>query len=267
MTTDQKTSTGLDQAEHNVKIFCEADVAASYVYMPIEPSEVMMLIKYRSDYFQKSVLDIGVGTGRTTRYLLPFAASYIGIDLSEEMLVRCRALFPKATLRKWDMRQIDKLESGQFNFVFGSGNILDAVSHEERLAMLRAIHGKLVPGGLLTFSAHNRNWRRAARGPVLGKSRNPITLLHNCAEYLVNVRNHWRMRQFHEHKPDFALLNDVSHSWQALNYYIGRDAQKAQLNANGFELLEVFDERGVSIGAEEDDSANGWLLYVCRRVN
>ena len=165
------------------------------------------------------------------------------------------------------MRRIDELDSGPFDFVFGSGNILDAVSHEERLSMLQAIHGKLVPGGLFAFSAHNRNWRRAGRGPVLGKSRNPITLLHKCAEYLINLRNHRRMRRFHQHKADFALLNDVSHSWKALNYYIARDAQKTQLRAAGFELLEVFDEQGLNVSAESDDSANGWLLYVCRRVN
>ncbi len=267
MTTNKKTSTDFDQAEHNAQIFAEADVADFYLLQPIEPSEVMMLIKYRSDYFQKAVLDIGVGTGRTTRYLLPFAATYIGIDLAEEMLVRCRSLFPKASLRKWDMRRIDKLDSGQFDFVFASGNILDAVSHEERLSMLQAIHGKLVPGGLFAFSAHNRNWRRAGRGPVLGKSRNPVTLLHNAADYLVNLRNHRRMRLFHQHNGDFALLNDVSHSWKALNYYIARDAQKAQLRATGFEPLEVFDEQGMNVSGEDDDSANGWLLYVCRRGN
>ena len=265
MTANQDKAASFDQADHNARIFSDAGVADLYLLEPIAPCEVMALIKYRSDYFQKAVLDIGVGTGRTTRYLLPFASAYVGIDLSDAMLNRCRTLFPGAALRKMDMRSIDTLESAPFDFVFGPDNVLDAVSHEDRLAMLKTIHKILVPGGLLAFSAHNRNWHRAGRGPTLEKSRNPITLMRRCAEHVRNVRNHRRMRKLHQDRPEYALLNDVSHSWKALHYYITRDAQEAQLRASGFDLLEVFDEQGRSVGAGSDDSANGWLLYICRR--
>lgn len=255
-----------NQGDHNSGIFSTAEVANLYLFAPIEPCEVMMLIKYRSDYFQKAVLDIGVGTGRTTRFLLPFAASYVGIELSDEMLRRCRTLFPDASILKWDMRSIDALEAGPFDFVFAPDNVLDAVSHVERLAMLKSIHKKLVPDGLFAFTAHNRNWEHAGHGPVLEKSRNPVTLMHRAAEHVGNVRNHQRMRKFHHEEPEYALLNDVSHSWKALHYYISREAQEAQLRASGFNLLEIFDEQGRTLNAGSDDSASGWLMYVCRRA-
>ena len=134
------------------------------------------------------------------------------------------------------------------------------------LPYLLEFRGRVALALALLVSAKLANVCYDIRGPVLEKSRNPVTLMHRAAEHVGNVRNHQRMRRFHHEEPDYALLNDVSHSWQALHYYIGREAQEAQLRASGFALLEIFDEQGRTVGAGNDDSASGWLMYVCLRM-
>src|ERR1700682_1486958 len=52
----------------------------------LEPSEIACLLKYRTKIAGKPVLDIGLGGGRTTRYLAPLAARYEAIDYSPVMI-------------------------------------------------------------------------------------------------------------------------------------------------------------------------------------
>src|ERR1700680_4191792 len=41
------------------------------------------------------ILDVGVGGGRTTKFLAARAGSYLGIDYSEEMICACQLKFPE----------------------------------------------------------------------------------------------------------------------------------------------------------------------------
>jgi len=41
-----------------------------------------------------SIMDLGVGGGRTTPYLSSIASCYVGADYSEEMIRVCRSKFP-----------------------------------------------------------------------------------------------------------------------------------------------------------------------------
>ena len=81
-----------------------------------------------------------------------------------------------------------------FDFLFGSNNVLDAVSHEDRLRALAEFRRVLRPGGMLVFSSHNRQYRHAWRGPTLGVSRNPVTQAMNVVRWLRELRNHLRIR-------------------------------------------------------------------------
>ena len=40
------------------------------------------------------ILDVGVGGGRTTRYLAALASHYVGIDYAPAMISACREKFP-----------------------------------------------------------------------------------------------------------------------------------------------------------------------------
>ncbi|MGH8521618.1 MAG: class I SAM-dependent methyltransferase, partial [Gammaproteobacteria bacterium] len=60
--------------------------------------EKVILERYGDQIARADLLDIGVGAGRTTPYLMEASAAYTGIDYSEAMLERCRAKWPRARL-------------------------------------------------------------------------------------------------------------------------------------------------------------------------
>ena len=53
-----------------------------------------------------SVLDLGVGAGRTVKALLEVSPDYLGIDYSQEMISACEARFPGIRFEHADARRL-----------------------------------------------------------------------------------------------------------------------------------------------------------------
>ena len=53
-----------------------------------------------------SILDIGIGTGRTTGPLSTMFGRYVGIDFSNEMIAAAKSLYPDRDLRVMDARKL-----------------------------------------------------------------------------------------------------------------------------------------------------------------
>ena len=79
-------------------------------------------------------------------------------------------------------------------------------------------------------------------------------------------RNRKRVLPFEHVEADYAVLNDASHDFKALHYYISRDSQERQLAIHGFTLVECLDLDGrpVPSGAAAEDCPE--LHYVARRA-
>jgi len=77
-----------------------------------------------------SILDIGVGAGRTTVQLSKMFEKYVGIDCSDNMIAAARTFFPGADLRIMDARRLDFSEP--FDCVMFSFNGIDYVDYAER---------------------------------------------------------------------------------------------------------------------------------------
>jgi SAM-dependent methyltransferase len=251
-----------DTTDRNAAIFMAPAIAKRYGNPAPFAAEAMILLRYKQAFAGKRVLDLGVGAGRTTQYLAPFASDYLGIDLSPAMLALARARYPHVRFLDMDLREIGKLQPGSFDFVFGPWNILSAFSHEERLQMIRRVHDLLSPGGLFAFSAHNRDWKYAGGHPLSKplRPRNVINALHPMSWI-----NYLGRKDLRREEPDFAILNDEAHRWQGVFYYIGREAQVRQLKACGFEFLEALAEDGHTLGLSEPTGSNGSLHYVARK--
>jgi SAM-dependent methyltransferase len=192
-----------------------------------------MILRYRDAFAGKRVLDLAVGSGRTTRYLAALASNYLGMDRSPAMLALARARYPQARFLDMDMREIGKLPARSFDFIFGPWNILSAFSHDERTQIIRRVHDLLAPGGLFAFSAHNRDWKYAGGHPLSKplRPRNIVDALHPMSWV-----NYLSRRGLRSEYPDYAMFNDEAHCWQGVFYYISRDAQVQQLEACGFEF-------------------------------
>ena len=250
----------------NARVYRRAGIERQYLDDTLWRAEGIALLKYQPAFAGKDVLDIGVGTGRTTVYLAPLARRYQAIDYSPEM-VRCfEQTCPGIPIALADMRDMSRFRDSEFDFVLASNNVFDATGHEDRLRTLHEIHRLLRPGGMLMFTSHNRDRKGAAHWPRLELSRNPVTQVLLAGHWCKALVNHIRLRKFQMFAEDYAILNDPAHDCALLHYYIGSTAQRKQLGEQGFELLEILDCLGDSVAPDSLAEHSHWLLYVVRRI-
>jgi SAM-dependent methyltransferase len=251
----------------NASVYHASNVHRYYYSDHLWKTEVKVLLKYHAAFAGKDVLDVGVGTGRTTIYLAPLAGRYEGMDYSPVMVERAAAASPGAKIRLADMRNLSDYGSKGFDFVFATNNVIDAVSHADRLQTLSEFRRVLREGGILVFSSHNLKYRDAFRGPQLEYSRDPFSQAALLKRHYRRWKNHLRLRKLHRVEERYALLTDTGHDYACLHYYIDRFEQEAQLTAAGFDLLEVFDTDGGSLAKDDVGAPNQWLMYVARAAS
>ncbi len=256
--------TDFDTTRHNAGIFDDPTVAEWYARQGPYPAETAYLTAYGEAIAGRAILDLGVGSGRTTSMLLPLSNDYLGIDLSPAMIAAAQDAFPQAEFRQMDVRDIGRLGQARFGFVHGSMAILSAFTHAERLRLLADLYELLAPGGLFIFSAHNRAWHRAGGMPLHARSWRPRQIVNSI--HPVSWFNYLRLRHLRHEAEDHAILNDAAHRWQGVFYFIDPAAQERQLAQAGFVLLDMFGEDGRRIAQGEDVSSDGLIHYVCRRI-
>jgi SAM-dependent methyltransferase len=239
-------------------------VSRLYSSTSLERLESIVLLHYQQAFAGKSVLDLGIGAGRTIDFLRPLAGRYVCMDYAPEMVEVVRASWPDVDVRLADMRDLSGCPEGAFEFVFGPNNVLDAVSHEDRLRTLREVRHVLSAGGVFAFSSHNRRYEEAGRGPRLPYSRNPVTQLVLIARYIRQLRNHRRVRGQRSLGQDYAVLDDIGHDYTVLHYYVDRQAQRRQLEDAGFELLDIFDVAGKRLSEGGRETSSPYMMYVAR---
>ncbi len=225
----------------------------------------MALLKYGQAFAARRILDVGVGTGRTATYLRALSDQYVGIDYSREMIEHMQRAYPEIDSRLADMRDLSAWGVASFDFVFAPNNVIDAVSHEDRLRVLGEIRRVSAEGALLLLTSHNLRYHRANSGPRLQYSRNPVTQALRVAQYLRCCLNHMRIGALRRFEDEYALLNDVGHDYSLLHYYIDRPHQESQLRAMGYRLLDVIDNWGRCLRDDDDDSESASLMYVAVR--
>lgn len=252
----------ISQFDLNRAVYHAPGVAQHYQSTSLERVEVAALIRHQPGFAGRRVLDLGVGTGRTIDFLRPLASRYVCLDYAPEMVEFVRSTRPDVEVHLADMRDLSQWPTETFDFVFGPNNVLDALSHDDRLRSLREVRRVLSSTGLLVFTSHNRQFRFAQSGPRLQYSRNPVTQLANIARYLRQQLNHRRLAPLRRFERDYALLNDNGHDYALLHYYVDRDIQRQQLEHAGFRLVEILDYSGRVLAEGGDDSSSPALMYV-----
>jgi SAM-dependent methyltransferase len=260
-----RSQPGSSQDEINGRFYQRPELVPIYAVVELRPPEAVAMVRYREDIQERRVLDLGCGAGRLASYLRPLTEHYVGLDTSAPMIACCRERLSGMTFVQADMRDLP-FEAAAFDAVFAVFNLFDAVSHGDRLRVLAEVRRVLVPGGLLFFSAHNRNWNQAGRPPRLRFRINPFSQLRCVIEYLREQVNHRRIRRMQRVEAEYALLNDAAHGYSLLHYHISREVQERQLAEAGFRLLECLDEMGRRLGQGDPDEANSSLHYVVRSL-
>jgi SAM-dependent methyltransferase len=240
------------------------DLVRSYANRELRPVEVLLLVRYR-DALSGRVLELGCGAGRLTGYLGALGGDVLGTDVSPDMLVAARERYPDVRFEQLELRDLGRLEPGAFDAVVAGYNLIDVLDDGERRRTLAAMRDRLSPGGLLIFSSHNLATADARRSPwdfVL--ARNPVQLVRNLARQPRRLRNRRQARRFELRAGGHAVLNDESHDFGALHYYVAPDEQARQLAEAGLELVECLDLDGAPVPPGADAAHSHELHYVAR---
>jgi SAM-dependent methyltransferase len=234
------------------------------------PSERTALDSVRASARGKTILDIGVGGGRTVRPLLEVSGDYLGIDYSPEMVKACRQLHPDVKLELMDARRLDGIADASIFLAMCGCAGVGMVSHEDRLLILREVFRVLQPGGVFLFSAYNQESPQHTAGfrfPSLNMSRNliflPLSMLGFVKHTAISLFNHARFRRLEVRHADYSLINDIWHDFGTMEYYISAANQRRQLASVGFEPDAVaFDDDARPIGSA---STSHCLFFIARK--
>lgn len=255
----------------NLRTMRSATVVAHYA----RPDELLAHERASLDHVASevrggSVLDIGVGGGRTVEALLKVSPDYLGIDYSQEMVAACRTRFPKVRFEHADARRLSNVRDASISLAVFSCNGISMVGHEDRLSIMREVHRVLKPGGVFVFTTYNRNSPEATAGfrlPELRFTVNPVRMLVRSARLVKDTAiSLYRRRQHikHEvHTSRYAVLNDMCHNYGVMLYYITLAQQRRQLEDAGFLPDAVaFDCRGRQI---VDDTTLDSMALIARK--
>ncbi len=238
----------------------------------LRPPEATILRELGDRLRAAAVLDLGVGTGRTTAALAPLAGRYVGADYSARMIDACRERFAdhpgKPEFRVDDARELGAFADGEFAFVFFSFNGLDYLeNHEDRLRALAQVRRVLAPGGAFAFSSHNLQ----ALPALFAWDRPGAGWKKRFRAFRRALKLRWHNFGFDPgNDADHAVINDGTYRWGLRTYYVRPACQLTQLQEAGFGEVRVFGlAEGNEIDDEKDLAANEepWLYYLCNRTD
>lgn len=205
-----------------------------------------------------SVLDIGVGSGRTTGPLSRAFSNYIGIDYSAPMIEVARRNFPGCDLRVMDAGQMRFDEV--FDSIVFSFNGIDYGSVHERHKIMRRIASLLKMGGYFLYSTHNlahtrvRHWRNQL---LVRELFVPLRRLR----YLP-----FRLRRFREQVDagrHVAYVNDPGHGFNLITTYVDLRYEHRVLNSMGFTVEATMGNSKRTAGYDAEDC---WVYILARKT-
>jgi SAM-dependent methyltransferase len=142
-------------SQANLEIYNAPAMASYYAALDyLTPCERLLFDSYLQPGM--SILDLGVGGGRTTPYLSKVAGRYVGVDYAPEMVKICRARFPRLEFIQANAAEMPVVSDASFDAVIFSFNGLDTLAPREQLwNCLRECNRVLRVGGVFIFSSHN----------------------------------------------------------------------------------------------------------------
>ncbi len=253
----------------NQKIYESKIVVHSYSGLKkLFPAEKIIFNLIATKQNKRSILDLGIGAGRTTLFFAPLFETYIGVDFSAGMIESCRNRYRSISNAQFivaDVTTLPKLSINRFDFVLFSFNGIDCLqSIEERVALLTEIHSLLEPGGIFAFSSHNTlalkrlysfQWPR----------RNPLKIFSEYVRRRKVSRINGPESNYIGKK--FFQVYDGGEDFKVHNSYILPSHQLTLLKESGFQRVEAIDIKGKIIPIDKIDSCNdNWIHYLCYKL-
>jgi len=243
---------------------------AAYSHLQAPERTILQLL--RDKLPTMSMLDIGVGGGRTTVHFSSLVRRYVGADYAEDMVDACRKRFAQApdsvSFQVADARHMPQFADEEFDFVLFSFNGIDGLSHDDRQLVYKEIRRILKPGGYFCFSAHNLNqspslfhfsrWRLSWNFKKTWQYLRKLYLLSRVYNKQTDIRQ----------LPDkpYAIIIDGAHDYQLKHYYIRPLEQIRQLEPY-FKDVSVYALSGQGQRIENAQLLktidHAWIYYLC----
>lgn len=221
----------------------------------------------------KPILDVGMGTGRSSWFLRPLSDDYVGVDYTPAMVARAQALRPDVTFRLGDARDLSEYADGSFGLVFFSHAGLDSLDHSDRSRALREFARLLEAGGLLVYSTLNRDgsFYRCGPGPVALKGGKPTA--YNVARFVARSALHpvthakgfanvHRLRSRFTDEGSWAIDTMPTHDWGLVVHYVTFDEAVHEVEACGLRVEAVITREGRPMAAGDPTA---WFHVVARK--
>jgi SAM-dependent methyltransferase len=246
-----------DPFEQNIR--AQVEGMKDYLRRDLEPAERRLLELLRGHWSDLSMLDVGVGAGRTPYTFAAVAGRYVGIDVAPEMIEMSRRLIGEDGSVQFvvcDARRASETFDEQFDVVLFSFNGIDSVGLEDRRRILAGVRQLLAPDGLFLFSAHS----------LLALPFRAPPVSHGFG----SLSRNWRVRQTNRRldldgamRRGWEMVRDGNHDWKTVYFYALPEWQAGELSELGFELVDVYGRDGRSVDLRRP-GRDPWLHYLCR---
>ena len=136
--TKLETKTG-SRPDPNILTYNAPAVAEYYATLDyLTPCESLLFDQYLRSGM--TILDLGVGGGRTTSYLSSIAGRYVGVDYAAQMIAACRKKFPRLEFEVANAADLSNFVSASFDAVVMAFNGMDyVIPNESHFCALREI--------------------------------------------------------------------------------------------------------------------------------
>lgn len=249
--------------DSNRKSYQARDVVKWYEQLrDMTPVERIVFERKMPGLASAALLDIGIGGGRTTRYLLSRCRHYTGIDYSSAFADLVKNNYPGADIRFMDARSMEAFGNEAFDVVNFSFNGIDYVGPEDRLLIFKEIRRVLKPGGSFFFSTHNKSHGNFNLQPWTLKGLNSFVKLKTWLK-LAPWRLRHRLQKAHEvYTDDYAVINDSAHNYSLMTFYTTPAFLMEQLVGQGFRDIMFYTKEGKPESAAQLDE---WIFVTCKK--
>jgi len=254
---------------NNLTAYSDSTIVNQYSKVKsLQKVEKIILYTLKNKLGNMKMLDIGVGTGRTTLHFASLVKEYIGIDYSEPMIDSCKRTFSKQdtniSFKVCDATDMNIFPDNYFDFILFSFNGIDYISHEAREKAFLEIQRIGKSNAYFCFSTHNILSIYDLFSIQKQFSMHPRKLFINLKRWYKINSMYKNPEELIKDQP-YILFNDGSLDFSLVTHYINPKFQKTEIQ-DKFNNIEVFSLDGERILDDYNlnKSQDPWLYFLCR---